>query len=269
MLFKLNDYDAFLSSLYEEKPHIKKEQSSDDFPVDFDFGLAMSTENTPAKFTNTNTEFIAETGAFGLTNDALPQGLSRLQLQESETILQTGLPTYAMQHGQFKANPIIQQSPRPYPVESYSCSQFFPPNADIKDRKFEASLAEAHARPRTKSSHNIIEQRYRNKINENFSVLQNTVPSLRATRRKLKGSTPPDMNNDYGKDLLHDYSDLEEDDLEGLEPARKLNKGTILTKSIEYIHFLEMKNNSMLNENEELIMKAKMLGIPIDESLQC
>ena len=61
MSFKLNDYNAFLTSLYEKKPNIKSEQQwSDEFPVDFDFRLAMSTENTQDQFNNINTEFIAE-----------------------------------------------------------------------------------------------------------------------------------------------------------------------------------------------------------------
>ena len=56
-------------------------------------------------------------------------------------------------------------------------------------------------------------------------------------------------------------------DLEGLEPARKLNKGTILAKSIEYIKFLEMKNERMKQEHDELVLKARMLGLVIDEDM--
>lgn len=54
-------------------------------------------------------------------------------------------------------------------------------------------------------------------------------------------------------------------DLEGLEPARKLNKGTILAKSIEYIKFLESKNDKLKQDNEALLEKAKMLGVDFDE----
>lgn len=268
MSFKLNDYNAFLTSLYEKKPNIKSEQqSSDEFPVDFDFGLAMSTENTQDRFNNINTEFIAETGASSLMNDACTQGLSGLQLQESQAILQAGLD-YSSPHDQFQVNSSKQQINRPGPVKSYSCSQFVPPNTDIENKKFDASLAEAQTRPRTKSAHNVIEQRYRNKINDKFTVLQNTVPSLRVAKRKLKGLASPDFKQDYEEDPIDDYSGSEDEDLEGLEPAKKLNKGTILMKSIEYIKFLEMKNNSMLNENEQLLLKARLLGIPVDESLR-
>lgn len=268
MSFKLNDYNAFLTSLYEKKPNLKSEQqSSDEFPVDFDFGLAMSTENTQDRFNNINTEFIAETGASGLMNDAYTQGLSGVQLQESQPILQAGLE-YSSPHDQFQVSSSKQQINRPGAVKSYSCSQFVPPNSDIENIKFDASLAEAQTRPRTKSAHNVIEQRYRNKINDKFTVLQNTVPSLRVAKRKLKGLASPDFKQDYEEDPIEGYSGSEDEDLEGLEPAKKLNKGTILTKSIEYIKFLEMRNNSMLNENEQLLLKARLLGIPVDESLR-
>ena len=47
-------------------------------------------------------------------------------------------------------------------------------------------------------------------------------------------------NNSMSNGVLS--SSMDDDiDLEGLEPARKLNKGTILAKSIEYIKFLELK----------------------------
>lgn len=268
MSFKLNDYNAFLTSLYEKKSNIKSEQqSSSEFPVDFDFGLPMSMEDTPDRFNNINTEFIAETGASGLLNGTYTQGLCGLQLQESKPILQTGLE-YTSPNDQVQENLINQQMHKPGPAKSHSSSQFGPPNAGTENKKFDASLAEAQTRPRTKSAHNVIEQRYRNKINDKFTVLQNTVPSLRVAKRKLRGLASPDFKQDYEDDPVDDYSGSEDEDLEGLEPAKKLNKGTILTKSIEYIKFLEMKNNSMLNENEQLLLKARLLGILVDESFR-
>ena len=268
MSFKLNDYNAFLTSLYDKKPNIKSEQqSSDEFPVDFDFGLAMPTENTQDGFNNINTEFVAETGASGLMNDDYSQGFSGQQLQDSQLVLQAGLE-YSSPQDQFQVDSSKQQTNRPGTFKSYSCSQFVPPNSDIENKKLDASPGEAQTRPRTKSAHNVIEQRYRNKINDKFTVLQDTVPSLRAAKRKLKGLASPDFKQDYEEHRIDDDSSAEDEDLEGLEPAKKLNKGTILTKSIEYIKFLEMKNNSMLNENEQLLLKARLLGIPVDESLR-
>ncbi|EGV63616.1 hypothetical protein CANTEDRAFT_114588 [Yamadazyma tenuis ATCC 10573] len=118
-------------------------------------------------------------------------------------------------------------------------------------------------RPRLRSSHNVIEQRYRNKINDKFNALSNSVPTLRvATKRKTKN--PDHMDNDEFDEHYYSSSD-ESPDLEGLEPARKLNKGVILSKSVEYIRFLELKNDRMREKNHELLEKARLLGIPLDK----
>lgn len=144
---------------------------------------------------------------------------------------------------------------------------------------FESSNSHIHHphRPRIKSAHNVIEQRYRNKINDKFTALQNSVPTLRVVaRRKQKSGSPNDQhhNDEDEDDYVYDYIPIdndtnnnEADDLEGLEPAKKLNKGTILSKSIEYIKFLELKNNKIKQEHQELIEKARMLGLSIDEEL--
>lgn len=155
-------------------------------------------------------------------------------------------------------------------------------------------------RPRIKSAHNVIEQRYRNKINDKFNALQNSVPTLRILAKKKErekylaqqhnannsnhdsnsnnedyDSSDDEMienksnmngtpNNSMSNGVLS--SSMDDDiDLEGLEPARKLNKGTILAKSIEYIKFLELKNDRMKQEHDELILKARMLGLVIDD----
>lgn len=124
---------------------------------------------------------------------------------------------------------------------------------------------------RAKSAHNLIEQRYRNKINDRFTALQMLVPTLRVISRKSQ-------KNRTGSEGSRDEEEEDEDDmcsplidpgedLEGLEPARKLNKGTILAKSIEYIKFLERKNERIKMEHRELLERARMMGLQIDESL--
>lgn len=67
-------------------------------------------------------------------------------------------------------------------------------------------------------------------------------------------------------DIGYSCGDNDLVDLEGLEPARKLNKGTILAKSIEYIKFLELKNDRMTHEHQQLLIKARMLGLVVDQS---
>ncbi|EMG46318.1 hypothetical protein G210_3437 [Candida maltosa Xu316] len=153
-------------------------------------------------------------------------------------------------------------------------------------------------RPRIKSAHNVIEQRYRNKINDKFNALQNSVPTLRILAKKkerekmmLQQHHQDNSNEDYdsSEDEMMDskssstsntnlngntsllmgngngVNKFDDIDLEGLEPARKLNKGTILAKSIEYIKFLELKNDRMKQEHDELVLKARMLGLVIED----
>lgn len=120
-------------------------------------------------------------------------------------------------------------------------------------------------RPRAKSAHNVIEQRYRNKINDKFTALQNLVPTLRVLARKKSKGRSDDEDDDEDDVFLADGTAAE--DLEGLEPARKLNKGTILTKSVEYIKFLERKNDRMNAEWRELVERARMLGVVLDERM--
>lgn len=121
-------------------------------------------------------------------------------------------------------------------------------------------------RPRTKSAHNVIEQRYRNKINDKFTALQNLVPTLRVIARKKPKARSDDDDDDDEEEYYLPQLERSED-LEGLEPARKLNKGTILAKSVEYIKFLERKNDRMKLEHQQLVERARMLGIVLDDSL--
>ncbi|KAG7661533.1 uncharacterized protein J8A68_004992 [[Candida] subhashii] len=156
----------------------------------------------------------------------------------------------------------------------------FNPNNPIQQQQQQLQHHHNHpGRPRVKSAHNVIEQRYRNKINDKFNALQNSVPTLRILaqrkeREKLQMKQQHHLNNESAGDEYDSMSDEEVDlgliqddniDLEGLEPARKLNKGTILAKSIEYIKFLELKNDKMKQENDQLAMKARMLGLNIDD----
>lgn len=121
---------------------------------------------------------------------------------------------------------------------------------------------------KTRSAHNIIEQRYRNRMNDKFTALQNCVPTLRAAVKR-GSKTRSDFDTDMERDK-YGASDGEKDDgedLEGLAPATKLNKATILTKSVEYIKFLEKKNNRMRSEHRQLIERAQMLGVSLSDDL--
>lgn len=90
---------------------------------------------------------------------------------------------------------------------------------------------------RERMSHNIIEKKYRTNINDKILQLREIVPALRVASKREDGVT-------VGED------DIKQ--LDGLEPARKLNKASILTKTIEYIKHLEEKCAFFQAETERL-----------------
>ncbi|WPG98997.1 Hypothetical protein R9X50_00179900 [Acrodontium crateriforme] len=99
--------------------------------------------------------------------------------------------------------------------------------------------------PVKKTSHNVIEKRYRNNLNDKIVELRNSVPSLRAMGRSSgKGPT---------------------EDLEGLTPAHKLNKATVMGKATEYIKHLEKRNKTMATEMDAL--KARLAAVEAAISL--
>lgn len=93
--------------------------------------------------------------------------------------------------------------------------------------------------PVKKTSHNVIEKRYRNNLNDKIVELRNSVPSLRAMGRANGGK--------------------ESEDLEGLTPAHKLNKATVMAKATEYIRHLEKRNRNMADEMATL--KARLSAV--------
>lgn len=84
------------------------------------------------------------------------------------------------------------------------------------------------------SAHNMIEKRYRTNLNDKIGNLRDSIPSLRAK------AAPGTIEGDQ---------DREE---QGLCPAHKMNKATILSKATEYIHHLERKNQHLEDENISL-----------------
>lgn len=89
-------------------------------------------------------------------------------------------------------------------------------------------------------SHNIIEKKYRSNINTKILELRDAVPTLRIATGKANVLIA---------------------DLEGLLPASKLNKASVLTKATEYIKHLERKNEVMLhqiNRLQNLIQEANV-----------
>lgn len=94
--------------------------------------------------------------------------------------------------------------------------------------------------PVKKTSHNVIEKRYRNNLNDKILELRDSVPSLRAMSR-------PNGEDDGSEDL------------EGLTPAHKLNKSTIMAKATEYIKHLEKRNKTMSDDMDSLKKRLRAL----------
>jgi len=97
-----------------------------------------------------------------------------------------------------------------------------------------------HLAPK-KIAHNMIEKRYRTNLNDKIATLRDSVPSLRVV-----GANTEDVLGE---------------DLEGLTPAHKLNKATVLSKATEYIAHLEKRNKSLSKENGGLRSRVEAFEI--------
>lgn len=228
MTFRINDYNAFLKSLYDRKdgneiavsPGAKLEDGDERmlnyksmFPVDFDFGLIPPDANAPMD----------------------------MEPPSNSTLFDTNLE-----------------------VAPSAASHNKPPQVRSNSEPVGLFSSAKPGKTKTKSSHNVIEQRYRNKINDKFTSLQESVPSLRVVSRNIKENS--DEADEEEEDYIPEETDTGPIDLEGLEPARNLSKGTILAKSVEYIKFLESKNSTLKSEQDELLRRARQLGIQLDEN---
>jgi hypothetical protein len=103
-----------------------------------------------------------------------------------------------------------------------------PSEADDDD---DASDKRERGQPPKKTAHNMIEKRYRTNLNDKIAALRDSVPSLRV------------MSRPNGTE-----EDDDPEDLEGLTPAHKLNKATVLSKATEYIRHLEKRNKRLVEE---------------------
>jgi hypothetical protein len=126
-------------------------------------------------------------------------------------------------------------SPDRYASESPSSDDSPAQSTNLKKRKASINDDDSNEtlQGNKKSSHNMIEKRYRNNLNDKIAALRDSVPALRVISR---------TNN----------ADSGDEDLEGLTPAHKLNKATVLSKATEYIKHLQKQKNRMEVEIAEL-----------------
>jgi hypothetical protein len=113
-----------------------------------------------------------------------------------------------------------------------------PPHVNLKKRKSDDSdeiRSSVKGAPIKKTAHNMIEKRYRTNLNDKIAALRDSVPSLRV------------MSRNGGAE-----EDDDDVDLEGLAPAHKLNKATVLSKATEYIRHLEKRNKKLQDDLDAL-----------------
>ncbi|KAL3417142.1 helix-loop-helix DNA-binding domain-containing protein [Phlyctema vagabunda] len=114
---------------------------------------------------------------------------------------------------------------------------------DDEDRHRDHLREPLRKQPIKKTAHNMIEKRYRTNLNDKIAALRDSVPSLRVMVKK----------NSRGEEI--------EEDLQGLTPAHKLNKATVLSKATEYIAHLEKRNKHMARENTQLKARVEAFEI--------
>lgn len=133
------------------------------------------------------------------------------------------------EHSRSPVTPNRASSPKKRKSVDLSCS-----DSDLEDE------VDSAPKPKSKkTAHNQIEKRYRNNLNDKICDLKYSVPTLRILMdQESNPSTPHTV------------------DLEGLQPATKLNKATILAKAVEYIQHLERKNEMLRREKQGLFERV-------------
>lgn len=216
-----------------------------DLHAGFDFDLANSLNNLPADLPKLDTH----AAAWPLPSNDGPDfsgGSSAASYNQNHGA--TAAPSLAA------ITPSLHHSPASTSNTRHSISSTSPdPPKKRGGRKRKAEVApepsfegaehnesqEGDEPPMKKTSHNVIEKRYRNNLNDKIVELRNSVPSLRAkgVAKGAKGT----------------------EDLDGLTPAHKLNKATVMAKATEYIKHLEARNQTMVDEMAAL--KAQLARV--------
>lgn len=259
--FEFSDCDAFLNSLENNSPdnwvldaqdnEQPNPQADSDFMINDIFNnntnqnqnayFYDSTSNSPTSsinsysdssenFTNTSTNFL-----FGNSQDFNTNGQITppyTTIVDQNLLNDDGLPNDMFHQNHSSIDNMIkmeQISPKPLSVTQKATQQ---QQQQLHNKVKGTSKSKVTKPKKEKTSHNMIEKRYRTNINDKILALRNCVPSLRCI---INGPGPG-----------------ENDDLDGLTPASKLNKATVLTKATEYINHLQKKNQMLMRELEEL-----------------
>ncbi|KAF3009777.1 hypothetical protein E8E13_009800 [Curvularia kusanoi] len=160
--------------------------------------------------------------------------------QQPQSHQQLFTPTTFAQAGPPASTPSLHHSPNSLNNGTSSSHSSPEPAAPSKKRKSSEDTEDfddvptskkGGSQPPKKTAHNMIEKRYRTNLNDKIAALRDSVPSLRV------------MSRPNGTE-----EDDDPEDLEGLTPAHKLNKATVLSKATEYIRHLEKRNKRLTEE---------------------
>ncbi|GEQ69031.1 hypothetical protein JCM33374_g2702 [Metschnikowia sp. JCM 33374] len=143
--------------------------------------------------------------------------------QSESKMINFAAPPHESAGGRFDGN-----SPRKSHVKRELSSETENAN-DVKPTIKASKVSKPERKPKT--SHNVIEKKYRTSINSKILELREVVPTLKFATGKARISMA---------------------DLDGLSPASKLNKASILTKANEYIKHMKKKNKTLQKEIQEL-----------------
>ncbi|RDL41463.1 uncharacterized protein BP5553_01442 [Venustampulla echinocandica] len=156
----------------------------------------------------------------------------RLSPQQESRLREIAMPSRSPSNKmEYPASPSLASSPEPCTNNRRKRKTSI--DEDAEDSPTEAVGNKRHP-PVKKTAHNMIEKRYRTNLNDKIAALRDSVPSLRVMSKK----------NSRGEEI--------EEDLQGLTPAHKLNKATVLSKATEYIAHLEKRNKYLAKENSAL-----------------
>ncbi|KAK3672364.1 Clr6 histone deacetylase associated PHD protein-2 Cph2 [Recurvomyces mirabilis] len=147
-------------------------------------------------------------------------------------------PTSSQNRASMSGNSISNSPPQPAPKKKGGRKR----KAEIMEEEQIEDMGdwqEGDEPPVKKTSHNVIEKRYRNNLNDKIVELRSAVPALRAMGRAHKGENT--------------------EDLEGLTPAHKLNKATVMHKATEYIRHLEKRNKTISDEMD--LLKERLAAV--------